>query len=48
LCFNPKNIPEEKFLKKLNDSKKLSEKKREEIFEEIIKFANEENPKIFF
>jgi ribonuclease HII len=26
----------------------LSEKKREEIFEEIIKFANEENPKIFF
>lgn len=46
LCFNPKNSPEEKFLKKLNDSKKLSEKKREEIFKEIINLSNEW--KIFF
>lgn len=46
LCFNQKNLPEEKFLKKLNDSKKLSEKKREELFDEIIKYSWE--AKIFF
>ncbi len=38
-CFNPKNPPKKEFIKKLNDSKKISEKKRKEIFKEIIKMS---------
>jgi ribonuclease HII len=48
LCFNPNNLPKVAFLKTLNDSKKLSEKKRELIFSEIIKLSNLEKPQIYF
>ena len=47
-CLNPENLPEKDFLEKLNDSKKLTEKKRKEIFSEIIELTRGENPKIFF
>ncbi|MDD3301967.1 MAG: ribonuclease HII [Candidatus Gracilibacteria bacterium] len=39
---------ENSLLNKINDSKKLSEKKREEIFNELIKLSIEEKPKIYF
>lgn len=48
LAFNPINRLEKKILEKINDSKKLSEKKREEIFEELIKYSVWENPCVFF
>jgi len=48
MTFNPENLPPKEFLDKINDSKKLTEKKREEIFEELINYANLENPKLFF
>lgn len=48
LCFNPINFPIKDFLRTLNDSKKLSEKKREEIFWKIIELSNLENPQIYF
>jgi len=48
LCFNPKNKPNKDFLGKLNDSKKLSEKKREQLYVELIKMANLKIPKVFF
>lgn len=46
LCFNPENMPSEEFISDLNDSKKLSEKKREKLFWEIISMTTN-NPKIF-
>jgi len=48
LCFNPVNFPENKFIEKLNDSKKLSEKKRDELYLELIEKSRWENPQIFF
>lgn len=48
LCFNPKNMPSKDFLGKLNDSKKLSEKKREELYEELINMSIWDNPQVFF
>lgn len=48
LCFNPKNMPSEDFISSLNDSKKLSEKKRNKIFWELIEMSRWEEPKIFF
>ena len=36
LCFNPQKLPSKEFLNKINDSKKLTEKKREEIFNELV------------
>ncbi len=48
LSFNPKNMPEKSFIEKLNDSKKLSEKKRDELYWELIKMSLWKNPKIFF
>jgi len=48
LTFNPKNLPSKEFLDKLNDSKKLTKKKREEIFRQLIDFSRWDNPKIFF
>ena len=38
-CVNPNHPPPLKFLKSLQDSKKLSEKQREKIFEEIIELS---------
>ncbi len=48
LAFNPLNMPSKDFLEKLNDSKKLTEKKREELYNELIQMSILENPKIFF
>lgn len=48
LCFNPENMPEAKFILELNDSKKLTEKKREELFSQLIQFSMWDKPKIFF
>lgn len=48
LCFNPENMPSDIFLAKINDSKKLSEKKRDEVYSELIKMSTWDNPKIYF
>lgn len=48
LAFNPENMPDKDFLSKINDSKKLSEKKREELFNKIIEYSILENPKVYF
>lgn len=51
-CFNLKNMPNKKLISKINDSKKLTIKKREEIFKELIELSttglNWEAPKVFF
>jgi ribonuclease HII len=36
LCFNPENKPKKELLDKINDSKKISEKKRVELYKELI------------
>jgi ribonuclease HII len=41
-------MPSKDFLKELNDSKKLSEKKREKLFEELIKLSSLEKPQVYF
>ncbi len=57
MTFNPENMPDKEFLEKLNDSKKLSDKKREELYKKLIKMSLssphlkgelEGEPKIFF
>ena len=48
LTFNPKNMPEKEFISKINDSKKLTEKKREKIYVELIEMSRWNKPKIFF
>lgn len=48
LCFNPINPPIKSFIKTLDDSKKLNEKKREEIFTSLIEMSQNQNPEIFF
>ena len=48
LCFNPENMPWKKFLDKINDSKKLTEKNREDIYKELIKMSTWDNPQVFF
>ena len=39
-CFNPENPPEKEFLEQINDSKKLSEKKREELYKKLIEMSS--------
>lgn len=48
LCFNPDNMPDNNLLSLINDSKKLSEKKRDEIYLELIELSRWDNPKVFF
>lgn len=48
LCFNPENMPEKSFLETLNDSKKLTEKKREKLYQQLIAMSVWENPQVFF
>ncbi|MDD2907895.1 MAG: ribonuclease HII [Candidatus Gracilibacteria bacterium] len=48
LAFNPENMPDKEFLSQINDSKKLSEKKRELLFNQLIDFSIGDNPKLFF
>ncbi|NVP17168.1 ribonuclease HII [Candidatus Gracilibacteria bacterium] len=48
LAFNPENMPESILLSQINDSKKLSEKKREELFEKLIDISRGTNPSLYF
>jgi len=48
LCFNPKNPPKKKFLSEINDSKKLSKKKRKKLYKELIEMSLWKKPQIFF
>jgi len=48
LAFNPKNMPESELLFQINDSKKLTEKKREILFEKLVEYSRWENPRLFF
>lgn len=48
LTFDFTNLPDKKLLEKITDSKKLSEKKRKEIFEELISLSTWEKPQVFF
>lgn len=41
-------MPNKDFLLQLNDSKKLTEKKREELYEQLVELSRWENPKVFF
>jgi ribonuclease HII len=41
-------MPEKSFLARVNDSKKLTEKKREILYEELIQMSLGENPQVFF
>lgn len=48
LAFNPNNQPSKEILDKINDSKKLTDKKRQEIYNELIKMSLWDNPQVFF
>lgn len=48
LCFNPENKPNREFLNQINDSKKISEKKREILYNQLIEFSRGDNPMVFF
>jgi ribonuclease HII len=48
LAFNPHNSPSKEFLDTINDSKKLSSKKRDFLYEKLIAFSTWENPSVFF
>ena len=48
LFFDSINPPSKSFIKKLDDSKKLSEKKRNELFTEIIEYSRWNKPSIYF
>lgn len=48
MCFNPENMPKKELIQKINDSKKLSEKKREELYKQLIEISAYDNPQIFF
>ena len=48
LCFDPENKPSDDFLKQINDSKKISEKKREKLYNQLIDFSTWDKPQVFF
>lgn len=48
LCFNPKNLPDKSLLSLIGDSKKINEKNREIIFNELISLSLLKVPKVFF
>ena len=48
LCFNPENKLDKKFLSLINDSKKLTVKKREKLYNDLIQYSFWEKPKVFF
>lgn len=47
-AFNSEHMPDKKLIDLLADSKSLTEKKREEIYSQIIEEASKEKPTIFF
>lgn len=48
LAFSLENPPEKKIIGELNDSKKLTAKKREKLFQKLIEFSLWNNPSVFF
>jgi ribonuclease HII len=48
LTFNPNNPLSKNFLKDLDDSKKISSKKREELYKNLIELSIWNNPQILF
>ena len=48
LCFNPDSKIDKELLNQINDSKKLTEKKRENIFSKIIEISSGDKPSLFF
>ena len=48
LAFNSEKMPSKDFLKQINDSKKISEKKREKLFDKLIELSIWEKPQVFF
>lgn len=48
LTFSPTNIPSQEFLLQLKDSKKLTIKKRENLFHELVGLSTWENPQVYF
>lgn len=48
LAFDANNLPNSKFLSELNDSKKLTHKKREKLFLELVRLSNIEKPQVYF
>ncbi|MDD3645807.1 MAG: epoxyqueuosine reductase QueH [Candidatus Gracilibacteria bacterium] len=44
LCFNPEAMPPKEFLSKMTDSKQLTEKKREELFKELVEMSKSSPP----
>lgn len=47
-CFNIKSMPDKDFIFQINDSKKLTKKKRERLFQELIEMSRWKNPQIYF
>lgn len=48
LCFRIKNPPSLAFLSEINDSKKLSSKKREALFDQLIQKSLGSDPEVYF
>ena len=48
VSFNPVNMPDTEFIWRLNDSKKLTEKKRNTLYAELVEKSMWENAQIFF
>lgn len=48
LAFNPQSPPSSHLLEQITDSKKLSEKKRKNLFQEMIRESEKEVPTLFF
>ncbi len=48
MAFNKDNIPCKEFLEQINDSKKITEKMRHKLFEELIELSIWDNPWIYF
>lgn len=48
LTFDGNNMPSKVFLDQIWDSKKLTEKKREELFDELVRLSTLENPQVYF
>ena len=48
LAFNSENMPDLSFLKQLGDSKKISIKKRESLYKQLIEMSLGEKPTLYF
>ncbi len=48
LTFDGENMPKKSFLSEIHDSKKLTIKKREKLFTELVRLSNIEKPQVYF